>query len=169
MLFGITAPCAAAISDYLFMDAALVINRRGEKCDRHESGGRIFSVPLPQKLGCYNELRMAQNPKTQNPKIGMTNAVILLVVAGIVDTIQIVLSLILIGLIVNPIINIFVSITFVVWLHAIGVHMGSATTITRLLGTIVGEFIPIVNTLPLWTGFILTTVLANRFKPDILK
>ena len=24
MLFGITAPCAAAISDYLFMDAALV-------------------------------------------------------------------------------------------------------------------------------------------------
>lgn len=81
-----------------------------------------------------------------------------------VDALQAFLTLIIVGLFLNPIIDIMVAMLFSMWFSHHGVSMMSLKNIGPFLGTVVAEFIPVISALPIWTGGIMLTIARNRVK-----
>jgi len=69
----------------------------------------------------------------------------------IVDLIQIVLDLFAIGAVVNRFIDIAVGVGLPLFLRTQGVKLANPKRMLAMLGAFVGEMIPVVDALPLWT------------------
>lgn len=69
----------------------------------------------------------------------------------VVDLAQIVLEWILIGFLLNPLIDIFVGMAIPFYLHIRGENIADSKRIFGFIGTFFGEMIPGVDELPLWT------------------
>ena len=67
-----------------------------------------------------------------------------------IDLIQIPLEWLLIGLVINPFVDIFVGMSLALYLHLRGQSLTDPKRIFALIGTFVGEMIPAVDELPLW-------------------
>ena len=67
-----------------------------------------------------------------------------------VDITQVLLEWLIIGLAINWIIDIFVGMSFALYLHLRGQSLTSPKRLFSLIGTFVGEMIPVVDELPLW-------------------
>lgn len=96
----------------------------------------------------------AASPATAS-RIGVFTGVCMILFALGVDGIQAFLNLIIIGVVLNWIINIPVGLTFWVWFHLLGISMSEAKGMRTLifLGMAFGfEFMPLINTLPGWTA-----------------
>lgn len=106
--------------------------------------------------GCYHA-RM-----DGHQRIGMGPATLMVLFALVVDGIQAFLTLIIIGLFVNPVINLMVAPLFSIWFSHYGEGMMSRKNFAPFMGTAVAEFIPALNAFPLWTGFVCFTIGRNR-------
>lgn len=84
-------------------------------------------------------------------KIGTAEWFILILIALFVDIVQILLDLIAIGAIVNRIIDIAFGFLLGIYLHWRGVNMVSPQRLFALIGTFIGEEIPILDIMPFWT------------------
>ena len=94
-------------------------------------------------------------------RIGVLNATLLILVALGIDGVQAFLNLIVIGVVLNWLIDIFAWLMFFVWLHLLGISMSEAKGMRTLifLGAAFGfEFLPLINTLPGWTAFAIGAV-----------
>ena len=99
--------------------------------------------------------------------IGLGTAFMMVFMALLVDGTQGFLSWILVGFFVNPIIDVCVAMMFGIWFSHHGVSMMSAKNIAPFLGTIVGEFLPFISALPLWTFYIIFALIRNRVKTTV--
>lgn len=70
----------------------------------------------------------------------------------IIDIIQIVLTLLAIGLVVNRIIDVLVGMTFAFYLHIRGEKLQDPKRLLGFLAAFVGEMIPVVDSFPLWSA-----------------
>ena len=89
-------------------------------------------------------------------------AVMFILVALIFDGIQMFLTLIIIGVVLNWIIDVFALLTFYVWMKNMGMSMYESRgmrTLLSLLGALGVELLPLVNSLPGWTAFAALTVI----------
>ncbi len=112
-----------------------------------------------------NKNQQAQAPAPHKSRINMVNAIFLILVALIIDGVQIFLDFIIIGLVVNYIIDIYAWLIFFVWLKLLGISMFNAkgTRTMIFLGVALGiELIPFINALPGWTVFAVLTVINDR-------
>ncbi len=90
-------------------------------------------------------------------RISKTEWKILVGLAVIVDGIQIILDFFGIGIIVNRFIDVAVGIALPLYLQTQGVSMANPKRLLGMLGAFVGEMIPVVDSLPLWTADVLFT------------
>ena len=67
-----------------------------------------------------------------------------------IDGVQIVLDLFVIGAVINRFIDIFVGLSFALYLQLRGQSLVNPKRLLALLATFTGEMIPVVDALPLW-------------------
>lgn len=98
---------------------------------------------------------------------GQTIDLIMLIAAGIVDAIQIGLQYILIGTIINPIISVAMFLIVFLWTKFQGMRMPPSSFLknwgTWLSGG-AGASEAFLGFLPVWSGFILGTIVAKRLR-----
>lgn len=125
----------------------------------------------------YANLQQARTADMQNEpqyyaaargaRIGAATATLLVLIALGIDGVQAFLNFIVIGVVVNWIIDIFAWLLFFVWLKNLGISgniaRDSERRILMFLGLAFGfEILPILNTLPGWTAFAIGVV-VNEF------
>src|SRR3990167_1202232 len=101
----------------------------------------------------------------EQSRIERTTAFFMIAVALLIDGLQFLLTIIIIGFLINPIISIMATMLFGIWMSHHGVSMMSSKYALRFLGTIVGE--TILGTLPIWTVTVAVTVFEGRVKEVI--
>lgn len=99
----------------------------------------------------------------QNHRIGTGKAVFLIGFALIIDGIQALLTLLLIGVVLNVFFDIIAVTVFSLVLQG---PVLKRRTIGMILAAI-GEFVPLVNALPLWTAFAIYTVFMDRARETL--
>lgn len=106
-----------------------------------------------------------ENPAAAAPaktgNLSVPNAVLLVLVAMLIDGLQLFLNFIIIGVVVNWIIDVFALLLFYVWLKMLGMNMYESKgfkTLLALIGAMGVEILPLVNSLPAWTAFAALTV-----------
>ena len=96
---------------------------------------------------------------------------LLILVALGIDGLQAFLDLIIIGVVLNWIIDIFAWLLFFIWLKMLGISMadGKGTSALIFLGLAFGfELLPILNALPGWTAFAVGVV-VNEFGSKVFE
>ncbi|KKT40898.1 MAG: hypothetical protein UW28_C0017G0002 [Parcubacteria group bacterium GW2011_GWA2_44_13] len=94
-------------------------------------------------------------------RISPIMALFFIMVALLIDGVQAFLNLIIIGIVLNWIVDIFTWLLFYIWLKMLGISMSEAKGMRTMifLGLACGfEFIPLVNALPGWTAFAIGAV-----------
>lgn len=102
---------------------------------------------------------------THSSRISGVAGVLMVIIALLIDGLQAFLSLIVIGIVVNLIIDVFVWLVFYIWLKSLGISMSEAKGLRTLffLGLAFGfEFVPLLNVLPGWTAFAIGAILNER-------
>ncbi len=97
-------------------------------------------------------------------KISKTTIILMIIVALFFDLIQFILSLMVIGFVVNWSISVFAWLTFFLWFKIKGVSFANPKRAGSLLGGFLIELIPLVDMLPAWTGAIILVILSLRVK-----
>src|SRR3989344_6815759 len=95
---------------------------------------------------------------SEEKTIGGGTAFMMLFVAIVVDGLQALLTLLVVGIVVNPFISVITGILFWIWFYHLGVKMGiglAATGVAEL--TILGSF-------PLWAGYVISRIALAKFK-----
>ena len=77
--------------------------------------------------------------------------VFMLAIAVFIDLVQILADLLVVGVVVNTILDIFVWLTFYVWFKIYGVNFISIRRGLPFVGAGLAELIPALNVLPAWT------------------
>jgi hypothetical protein len=75
----------------------------------------------------------------------------------IIDIIQIILDFFAIGLVINRFIDVAIGVGLPLFLRTQGVKLANPKRLLAMIGAFVGEMIPGVDALPLWTADILFT------------
>ena len=94
-------------------------------------------------------------------KISNTEWGLVIGAAVMIDLIQVGLEWLVIGLAINPFIDIFVGMTLAFYFWVRGVKMDEKK-ILALLGAFLGEMLPIIDEFPLWTGDVLATMVLDK-------
>jgi hypothetical protein len=84
-------------------------------------------------------------------KISSREWVILFILIGGIDVIQLLLDLLVVGVAINRAIDVGVGMLFPLYLEIRGVSMVNTKRLVALAGTFTGEMIPAIDSLPLWT------------------
>ncbi len=79
--------------------------------------------------------------------------------ALLVDGLQGLLTLLLIGVVINPFISVMAGIMFWLWFRHLGVKMGIGAAATAI-----AEFIPVMGSFPVWTGYVLGRIAIAKGK-----
>lgn len=90
------------------------------------------------------------------------NGLFLILVALLFDGIQVFLTLIIIGAVLNWIVSLFAMMTFYVWLKLLGVSYWEGNGTRKLLsfmGAGFIEMVPIFNAIPAWTLFAILIII----------
>ena len=98
-------------------------------------------------------------------RIGLGTGILMIVFAVLVDLVQFVLTLFLVGLILNTLITIVWTFIFGLWFAACGVSILKPKRILGFLVTILGELTPGLDILPFWTFNIGWNVYREWFRP----
>ncbi|MEA2112713.1 MAG: hypothetical protein U9P50_01945 [Patescibacteria group bacterium] len=99
----------------------------------------------------------------EKQKIDNITAALMIGTAILIDSIQALLTMILIGPFVNWMISIFAWMTFFLWFILKGVRFTSnPKRVFTFLGGSLLEAVPIIATLPVWTAVISTTIFTMR-------
>ena len=90
------------------------------------------------------------------------NGIFLILVALLFDGVQVLLTLIVIGVVLNWIVSLWAAMTFFVWLKMLGISYWEGNGIRKLLtfiSTIFVEMIPIISAIPAWTLFVVLIII----------
>jgi len=101
----------------------------------------------------------------QKEKVKIDNITTTLMIgtALLIDSVQTLLTLVLIGPFVNWLISIFAWMTFFLWFLLKGVKFtNNPKKIFTFMGGSLAEFIPIIASLPIWTCTITMTILTIK-------
>lgn len=88
-------------------------------------------------------------------------------IAVIIDGVQALLNFLLIGVIINPFINIVAAMMYGIWFSHHNMSVMSTKTAMPFFATILGEFVPLINTLPMWSGFIVFAMVTRKIRDVI--
>lgn len=80
-------------------------------------------------------------------------------VAVCVDGLQAILSLLFVGIVLNPFIDVIAWIVFAIWFYHLGIKKYAGLTFAGIV-----EFIPVINTFPVWTGYIGSMIAITKLK-----
>ena len=87
----------------------------------------------------------------------------MLTFAGFIDGFQIILSLIpFVGWFISSVVGFFASIVLGLMFSHFGMSVMNPKNVLGFLGTLIGEIIPIVDLLPLWSMMTFTMIVSNR-------
>lgn len=86
-----------------------------------------------------------------NSRIGKIEWIVIFTAAITVDVVQIILDVFAVGVIINRIISIAFGAILNLYFLLRGVKMGNSKIIMAIITSIIGEVIPVVDALPLWT------------------
>ncbi len=95
--------------------------------------------------------------------IGGGLAFALITTALLIDGLQALLTFLIVGIVLNPILNILVGLTFSIMLYHHGGGLIRRRAISMAITTI-GEFLPFVGALPLWTAFAIYTIAVDKIQ-----
>lgn len=76
---------------------------------------------------------------------------ILYVISGFIDILQIILNLFAVGVVANRFIDAILGFGLPIYLHLNGIPMFETKNLLLYMSVFIGEEIPLVDTLPLWT------------------
>jgi hypothetical protein len=82
--------------------------------------------------------------------------------AILIDLVQVFLGFIIIGEILDPLIDVVAMFLFGIWFSHHGIKVTGSKNIGAFLITGIIGFVPIVDMLPEWTIFVVRTVIKNR-------
>ncbi|OGG51013.1 hypothetical protein A2763_00205 [Candidatus Kaiserbacteria bacterium RIFCSPHIGHO2_01_FULL_54_36] len=100
-------------------------------------------------------------------RISLATGGLMIACAIVIDSFQFLLDLIpFVGWALAWFVSIVAALVFGIWLSHHDVSMMHHKRALRFLGTMLGEFIPVVNAIPLWTGSITYTVIQEWRSPD---
>ena len=100
-------------------------------------------------------------------RISIVTGGLMIACAAVIDFLQFLLDLIpFAGWILGWVVSIIAILVFGVWLSHEEVSMMDPKRALRFLGAMLGESIPIVNAVPLWTGVITYTVIQEWGSPS---
>jgi hypothetical protein len=102
--------------------------------------------------------------KTQKAeqRINNVTAGLMIITALAYDAVQAFLDWILIGLVVNWILDIWAWLTFFIWFKLRGVSFANPKRAISLNGGFIAELIPAVNALPIWTAAVIIMVITVK-------
>jgi hypothetical protein len=112
---------------------------------------------------------MEQNNE-QTQRITKTTAAFMIVVAVFFDLLQLLLTVLLIGIVLNPAIDVVAFLTFYLWFKLKGVSLTSSNK--QLIATVSGyivEIIPILNALPGITIATIARIIVVKTEDTLLK
>jgi len=98
----------------------------------------------------------------QGAHIGAMSGWAMIATAVLIDSVQFFLSIIIIGLVINPVISFVAMLLFGLWLSHNGLSVLSPKYAARFLFTFIGEVA--LGFLPIWTVTIVFIVGANKLK-----
>lgn len=90
-------------------------------------------------------------------------------VTAFIDLIQFILDFFVIGAVVNRIIEVIVGFSLLFYFQIRGVSMFNPKRATAFLATLVGETIPVVDALPLWTLDVYVTYLTVKGEEALME
>lgn len=99
---------------------------------------------------------------SDEPKMTMTLAAVLICIAVFLDVVQAMLSLVgflVLGIALNSLLSFFALMLFAVIFWIKGLSFFSSRRSARMMITIVSEMVPLINNLPAWT---ITTAMTIR-------
>ena len=95
-------------------------------------------------------------------RIGPTTGKLMIAVAVAVDLVQFLLVLIpFIGWLFGMMISVIASFLFGIWFSHHGVSLMSSKRVLGFLGTMLGEWIPFIGGVPLWSCLVAFTVIQE--------
>lgn len=98
-----------------------------------------------------------------NRRISLAQGIPMIVVAGAIDFIQFLLTLVpFVGWLITPLISICAVFLFGIWFSHYGVSLFDSKRILGTLGTTLGEMLPIIGALPMWTARVTYTIITER-------
>lgn len=95
-------------------------------------------------------------------RIQSGTAFMLIAVALFIDAIQAILNFLLIGIVINPFIDVIMWMVFGLWFGHVGIKRQASLGMAA-----VAEFIPIVNSLPIWTGYMIFLIASSKWKSAV--
>jgi hypothetical protein len=78
-----------------------------------------------------------------------------------VDLIEAGLDLIIIGFVLNPVVDMVAFIVFAIWFSHHDISLMSSRNVLRTLATFVGKFVPVISLIPLWTVCVVYTITSH--------
>lgn len=86
----------------------------------------------------------------------------MIAVALVIDGIQLILDLLIIGLLIAPFINAATALIFGIWFSHYGVRFLSGRRAWASWSAMLVEFVPGLNAIPTWTAFTIYSAVMNR-------
>lgn len=90
-------------------------------------------------------------------------------VAILVDLLQLILDIFAVGAVINRIIDVIVGFSLAFYFQIRGVSMFNPKRAAAFMATIVGEMIPVVDALPLWTLDVYVTYLTTKGEEALME
>ncbi len=103
-----------------------------------------------------------KSKKQSHQRIDNITAIFMIVTALLYDAAQAFLDLILIGLVVNWILDIWAWLTFFIWFKLRGVSFTNPKRAISFNGGFIAELIPAINALPIWTAVVIILVITVK-------
>lgn len=100
--------------------------------------------------------------KTEEKYIEANTAMTMLTAALAVDGAQALLTPTGVGVLINPALGVGAGLFFNSWFNRYGIRLMSRQNAGFFAGTFLFEMLPIINTLPLWTGSVILTLARNH-------
>lgn len=99
--------------------------------------------------------------------IGNATAIFLIAVAVVVDGIQFLLTLTVLGSVLSTLVTFFASIMFFLVFFLLGVKYtgkGGGVKLASMLGASITELVPFLNAIPAWTAGVVAIIIQERIK-----
>jgi len=95
-------------------------------------------------------------------RVSLFGGGLMMAVAGLFDGIQFLLALIpFIGIFLSSVVTVVAALVFGIWFSHNDMSIMDPKRALRFLGTMLGEFIPGVNAIPIWTSSVTYTVIQE--------
>jgi len=112
-----------------------------------------------------------QQTEEDEPKNSLPKGTIALMISTALffDAIQVILLFFAVGVVLNTFINIFAGLTFFLWFMMHGISFLSPKRLAGIGGGFIVELIPILNSLPAWTGAVWYIISTTKILQTVEK